>query len=101
MSVPQKVDAGRIFRATWSDLPSLPFAEGKLRPRKQKGFGAGYTASVTETGTELGSPNFPDSFGPAHVTQGQQGRGTGEGEERVGWGPGDSQTRGMWGAAAC
>lgn len=88
----------------WSIHPSLPFTEGKLRLRKGKGFGPGPTASVTETGLELGSPDFPDSFGPGHSLRRQQGRGTGEGEEKSGlgsWGPGDSQTRGMWGPAAC
>lgn len=64
--------------------PSLPLTEGKLRPRNKKGFGPFHTASVTETGLELGSPDFPGSFGPGYFLGKKQGRGAGEVKERVG-----------------
>lgn len=71
-------------KTIWPIPLSLPLTEGNLRPRREKGFGPGHTAPVTETGLELGPPDFPDRFSPGHFLGRQQGKVTGEEEEREG-----------------
>lgn len=84
MSISPSGNPGSIVR-NHPDHPSLlPLTEGKLRSRQKKGFGPFHTASVTETGLELGAPDFPGSFGPGHFLGKEQGRRTGEVKERVG-----------------